>query len=342
VPARDPLKENLVNHAPRTRRPAVALALPALATVGVLLLAACSSGGSGDVATAAPQGNGGANAQGPQNRQGGGGGGASGEIVAVDGTVLQLRSSDSQTSVTWTDSTTVTRTLAAALADVTVGSCVTTTSASTADAQSSSDATGPASTVRITAAADDGTCGSGMFGGGRGGFGGGGPQGGPEGGAQGDGPQGTRPTGRPDGAPTDLPSGAPGFVGGFGGFSSGKVTAVDGSTITIEQTRPQAPAQGGSTAAPDDQPTTSTVTVTVDGSTTYTKDAPSDTSAIAVGLCAVARGQADDSGKVTATALTLSDKGADGCTSGFVLRGNRPGDGSGGSSTDQTQGGTNA
>jgi len=337
-----------VTRSPRTRRPAVALALPALATVGVLLLAACSSGGSGDGATAAPQGNGEANAQGPQDsrqdgRQGGGGG-TSGEIVAVDGAVMQVRSSDSQTSVTWTDTTTVTRTVAAALADVTVGSCVTTTSVSTGDGtQSSTDVSGPASTVRITAAGDDGTCGFGMFGGGGGGFGGGpnggGPQGAPEGGPQGDGPQGTRPTGRPDGAPTDLPSGAPGFVGGFGGFTSGKVTAVEGSTITVEQTRPQAPAQDGSTASPE--ATTSTVTVTVDGSTTYTQDAASDASAIAVGLCAVARGEADDSGKVTATALTLSDKGADGCSTGFVMRGTRPG-GDGGSSTDETQGGTDA
>ncbi|MBO9555438.1 hypothetical protein [Cellulomonas sp.] len=318
----------------RPRRTATALALPALATVGVLLLAACSSGGGSG--TTAQQDDGESAQQAPQmtGRQGGG---TSGEIVAIDGTVLQLRSSDSQTAVTWTDTTTVTRTVAAALADVTVGSCVSTTTAPTGD-DAQADDSGPASTVRITAAADDGTCGFGGLGGGPGGdrpdFSGG--EGSPGG------PQGTRPTDLPDGAPTDFPSGAPAFMGGSGGFSSGKVTAVDGSTITIEQTRPQPPSQDGSTSSPSsDDTTTSTVTVTVDASTTYTKDAVADTSAIAVGLCAVARGEADDSGKVTATALMLSDKGADGCTSGFMMRGTRPG-GTGGSGTDQTQGGTDA
>ncbi|WP_203756397.1 DUF5666 domain-containing protein [Cellulomonas chitinilytica] len=320
-----------MTRSPRTRRTAAALALPALATVGVLLLAACSSAG-GD-GTGTRQDGGGSTAQAPQTTGRQGGGGTSGEIVAIDGTVMQLRGSDSQTSVTWTDTTTVTRTVAAALADVTVGSCVATTSASTGDDAQSSDDAGPASTVRITAASDDGTCGfgGGAFGGPGGGPGGGG---GPQGGEQGGGPQGTRPTGRPDGAPTDLPSGAPGFTGGFGGFSSGTVTAVDGSTITIEQTRPQLSPDGGAS----DDPTTSTVTVTVDASTTYTKEAASDASAIAVGLCAVARGEADDSGKVTATTLTLSDKSADGCSTGFMMRGTRPGGGTG----DDQDGGSNA
>ncbi len=323
--ARAPHKEN-----PMTARlTPTRLALPALATVGVLLLAACSSGGGDGSGTTARQGGDGSAQQAPQMTGRQGGGGTSGEIVAIDGTVMQLRSSNSQTSVTWTDATTVTRTVAGSLADVTVGSCVATTTASTDDATQADDST-PATTVRITAASDDGTCGPG--GGQRPDFSG-------EGGRQGDGPRGTRPTDLPDGAPTDLPSGAPGFTGGFGGFTSGKVTAVDASTITVEQTRPQMPPQDGDTSS--DDATTSTVTVTVDGSTTYTKDAAADTSAIAVGLCAVARGDADDSGKVTATALTLSDKGADGCTSGFMVRGTRPG-GTGDAGTDQTQGGTNA
>ncbi|MDM7854445.1 hypothetical protein [Cellulomonas alba] len=300
-----------------------------LATAAVVLLAGCqgsSSGSGGDQPSAAPS----AQAGGPGNGSEGaagdgpglapGGGAVTGEIAAVTGTVAQVRGTDGQTSVTWTGSTTFERTTTGTLADVKVGACVTAVAVGQgADASSSSS--GAVTRVTITPAGSDGTC-TGGFGGGRGGFPGG------------------RDGQRPSGAPTDLPgggqrgangerpTGGPGagrFPGGFGGFTSGKVTAVSGSTITVDALQL---GTGGST------PTTAPKQVAVDASTTYTTTARSDASAVKVGLCAVARGKADDSGAVTATSITLSDKVDGSCSTGFGGRGfGRPGQGTGEGST---------
>jgi len=284
--------------------------LPALAAVSLLVLAGCSAGTSpaaAPAATATPQQRG---ADGPQ-RSGPGGGGTSGEIASVTGTVMQVRSTDAQTAVTWTDDTTFTASVAGALSDVAVGSCVVAVSTTT----TSTDTSAPleATSVQLTTATDDGTC--------AGGFGGG-----PGGGQRPDG----APTDRPSGAPTDLPSGAPGGMRGFGGIAAGTVTAVDGSTLTVEVTG-------------QDDATTSR-TVTVSDATTFTKSVAADASAVVVGQCASARGQADDSGKVTATSITVSAPTDGECTTGMLGGRGFPGgppDGSsqGGSSQD---GGTDA
>ncbi|MEZ0448161.1 hypothetical protein [Cellulomonas sp. ICMP 17802] len=287
--------------------------LPALAAASVLALAGCSAGASQAAApatSAAPQQQGGgAQAGGP------GGGGASGEIASVTGTVMQVRSTDAQTAVTWTDATTFSATVAGALSDVTVGSCVVAVSTST-----STDTSAPleATSIRLTAAADDGTC--------SGGFGGGGPGGGqrPDG-APTDMPS-MQAGDRPSGAPTDLPSGG---AMSFGGVAGGKVTAIDGSTLTVEVT------------GQDDATTSRTVTVT--DATTYTKSVTADASAIVVGQCASARGEADDSGKVTATSITISAPTDGACSTGIAGRGfpGGPGGGQGGTGTTD-QGGTDA
>ena len=295
--------------------------LPALAAAAVLVLAGCSGGADTPAAAAAaPSGDPTAGTQqdDPQRSGPGSGAGTSGEIASLTGTVMQVRSTDAQTAVTWTDDTTFTASVAGAPSDVTVGSCV--VAVSTATTADSTDATAPlaATSVQLTTAADDGTC-----------AGGGGPGGGQ----------------RPDGAPTDMPtlpagdrpSGAPdGGMRGFNGVARGKVTAIDGGTLTVEVT------------GQDDATTSRTVTVT-DG-TTYTKSVAADASAIVVGQCASARGDADDSGKVTATSITVSAPTDGECSTGFAGRGfpGGPGgrggsDGQGGSDagTDQ-QGGTDA
>ena len=112
---------------------------------------------------------------------------------------------------------------------------------------------------------------------------------------------GTMPTDRPAGMPTDLPTDLPagGMPGGFGQRVSGLVTAVAGTTITV-----QVAGQDGATSAQ---------TVEVSADTTYTTTAAADASAIAVGLCASAQGDSDDSGRMTATSLALSVAGDDGC-----------------------------
>ncbi|WP_315096433.1 DUF5666 domain-containing protein [uncultured Cellulomonas sp.] len=258
--------------------------LPALAAACVLVLAGCSAGTS---EAAAP-----ATTAAPQERSGGdqppgGGGGASGEIASVSGSVMQVRSTDAQTAVTWTDATTFSATVAGTLADVTVGSCVVAMSEVTSDDTSSAV---EATSILLTQPADDGTC--------TGGFGGGGPGGG-------DRPDGA-PTDlpsmqAPDGAPTDLPSGAPDGARMLGGGASGTVTAIDGSTLTVGTT-------GDATSR----------TVTVTDATTYTTTVTADASAIVVGQCASARGDADDSGEVTATSITISAPTDGECSAGMV------------------------
>ena len=129
----------------------------------------------------------------------------------------------------------------------------------------------------------------------------------------------------------DRPSGAPdGGMRGSNGVARGKVTAIDGGTLTVEVT------------GQDDATTSRTVTVT--DATTYTKSEAADASAIVVGQCASARGEADDSGKVTATSITVSAPTDGECSTGFAGRGFPGGPGGQGGSdagTDQ-QGGTDA
>jgi hypothetical protein len=122
-------------------------------------------------------------------------------------------------------------------------------------------------------------------------------------------PEGTAPTDAPDGAPTGAPDGGDRSGGsGFGAVTAGLVTAVDGSTITVQP--------GG--AAGDDS---GTATITVDDATTYSTTVAADASAMSVGRCVTAQGEADDSGQVAATSLVLSDAGEEGCSTGLGGRG---------------------
>ncbi|GAB2464423.1 hypothetical protein HD599_000018 [Conyzicola lurida] len=89
---------------------------------------------------------------------------------------------------------------------------------------------------------------------------------------------------RPDGAAGttgEAPTG-----GGMGGFTSGTVTAVDGSTVTLELT------DG------------STVTVTTTDDTTVTTTEESTVDALAEGDSLTVVGEADDDGNVTATSIS--------------------------------------
>lgn len=217
--------------------------------------------------------------------------GVSGLVAAASDGLLQVQSTSSdgeseQTAVTYTGETTVTSEITGSLADVTVGSCVTIMTGTEDDAV--------ATTVRITAAVD-GACTTGFGGGGMGG-----------------GPGGDRPEGAPTGAPTDgeRPEGAPTDApegmgdGGFGGITAGLVTAVDGTTITVEST------------VPDEEEATTT-TVTVDDATTYTTTVDADATALAAGVCVTAQGEADESGGFAATSLAVSAAVDGACSTGF-------------------------
>jgi Domain of unknown function (DUF5666) len=120
---------------------------------------------------------------------------------------------------------------------------------------------------------------------------------------------GMRPQNGGSGRPS-RPSGAnnPGG-GGQGGRTTGKVTAVSGTGFTVQRDNPQTGA-------------TTDVQVTVDGSTTYTKAESASASALKVGECVTANGQADSTGAVTATTIAISQAGPNGCTVGGGRQGN--------------------
>ncbi|MET8519684.1 hypothetical protein [Nocardioides sp. NPDC004968] len=277
---------------PGARR-ARTLSLVALATVGLVALGGCGS--DGDAATD-QQGQGQGYGQGQRQGQGMGGGmpGASGEIAAIDGSTLQVQSSDAQTAVTYTDETTISQQISAALADVTVGSCVMVT---TADGSESSETAMTAGTVRITEKTD-GSCAGGFGGGQR-------PEGMPS----------DMPTNLPSDMPEGMPSGGPGGLGGDmgGGMgASGEVTAVSDSGFTVAAT------------SRDSEETTS-LSVTVGSETTYTTTGTATKSALVVGTCVTATGETDDTGAVTAERISVSDPVDGECATGIRGRGGMPG-----------------
>ena len=222
---------------------------------------------------------------GPQTSQDGPAGqfpGASGKVAAVAGRTAQVQGMQGQVAVSWTASTSFTKEVSAALADVEVGSCV---AVSSADQATSGSATPPtavtAGTVRITQPVD-GSCG---------------PSRGPGAGTD-SGPQlgGTPPSGAPSGGPRPQ-------VRAIGG-AVGEVTAVAATGFTVSSQVP------GS----DDR---TTVTVTVGGGTTYTRTAAGAASDVKVGVCVQAQGTTDDTGAVTAKTIAVSTP-RDGECGGFV------------------------
>ena len=265
----------------RARRPRM-LPFAVLAALGAVALSGC--GADSDAATGR-QGY----VQGQRPGMGGGLPGASGEIAAIDGSTLQVQSSDAQTAVTYTDETSISQEVGAALADVTVGSCVMVTSA---DGSEPGETAVAAGTVRITEKTDD-SCAGGGFGGGQR----------PEG----------APSDMPSDMPTDMPEGMPsGGPGGIGG-TSGEVTAVSDSGFTVAAT------SRGSEE-------TTSVDVTVGSDTTYTSTETATKSALVIGRCVTATGESDDTGAVTAERLTVSDPVDGECTTGFRGRGGMSGD----------------
>lgn len=258
------------------------LAPAGLAAGALLALAAC---GGGSAPTASDPG------LGLQQNSGGANGrqmpGAFGTIAAVAGRTLQVQNQmTGQVAVSYTGTTAISAEVKTTLAGVHVGSCVVVTS----DASSSAGA-GPvtASAVRITPKTN-GSCGLR------------GPDGGPSG----------RPSWAPSGRPTGLPSGGPSDGVRRVGFGAlGEVTAVRQDGFTIAATRPSS--DGAS-------PTTTDVSVSVTGATTYTTTQKATPASLKVGRCVQASGKADDTGAVTATSMTVSDP-VDGQCAGFMMRG---------------------
>lgn len=266
-----------------------------LALVAALALGGCSSDAVSEDGVATPSADATPDAAGGPGAPAEGRGGVSGLVAAVSDTVAQIQDAESQTAVTWDETTVFRRTTAAGLDAVTVGSCV----VAVLPGEDSGDTS--ATSVTVTEAVD-GECSTAL--------------GGPWSGGPGE---------RPDGAPTppagELPEMADGDapawpVGGFGSIVAGRVTEVSGTTLTVEVID----ADGASTSQ----------AVATSGETAVTTTAVADVSALVVGVCADVQGEADTSGGMAATSITVSDPGDDGCAArggfGGMPGGQRPGE----------------
>ncbi|MEP9365649.1 hypothetical protein ABLE68_21955 [Nocardioides sp. CN2-186] len=248
----------------------------------VLVLAMLSACGGSDTATDSTA----AAAQPSQGAAGPGAvPGASGKVAAVSGETAQVQGQSGQVAVSWTGATTFDQEVDGTLDDVQVGSCVRVTTADDSSADSTDVA---AATVRIVPSTDGG-CG----------------MGGPPGG-------GDLPSGAPSDVPTDLPTDLPSDMARPGGFGTvGEVTAVSGSGFTVAAAQ-VTPGQDQSAS-----PTTTDVSVTVSGDTSYVTSAKATASAVKVGVCVNAQGESDNTGALTASSISISKPVGGECTSGF-------------------------
>jgi hypothetical protein len=192
--------------------------------------------------------------------------GASGQLVQVNGQTLILSGPNGDTTVTVTATTTYTKTSIATLADITKGSCIV--------ASGQKDATSGAVTaanVRISPKAASG-CAVRPFG------------------------PGANPGATPPAAATPRPSPS---TQPNAAFVTGEVTAVSGTSVTV-------------------QPTTgSSQTITVASAATITATAEVTAAALQNGQCVRANGTRDPAGNVQATSITITPAGPSGtCTTG--------------------------
>lgn len=278
-----------------TLRPAAAVLLTGLAAVSLVACGPTSTDGA--PAGAATPGVGGSRGQFRMP-------GTSGLIVALAGKIMQVRTTDGQTAVTYTAKTAITEQRKASAADAAPGMCAVVRSTGTGASPSPSGQPLTAASV-VLSAATGGSCQSGFDGRRAGGA--------PSGRAS-DGP-GTPPGGAPSGGAGGPSGGAPsgGPVGrrsgGFG--ATGKIAAVGASSLVVEETRP------GSEQ-------TSRVTVTLTADTGWTQEARAGASAVVKGRCVLALGKSDSTGAVTATSLRLSPAVKGACPTGFAT-GRNPG-----------------
>lgn len=205
--------------------------------------------------------------------------GVSGTAAAVSASSLEVQNPNSgQVTVNFNSSTTFINAVAGSLQDVTVGACVMVAG----NPGGAAGAPVTARSVTITQPSGNGCAPGPGGGGGRPGGGGGGGNGGGGGGGGG----GSQPSGTNRPVPN-------------GGRAFGSVASVTGNTFTVTGNNRSSGA-------------TTTTTVTVDSSTTYTKEVTADSGALAVGECIAATGASDNTGAVTARTIAISKPGANG------------------------------
>ena len=277
-----------------------------------------------------------------------------GKVAAISGSTMEVQNPNSgQTTVGWTTTTQFSKTVSETVGQVAAGDCV----MATGTVSKSSMTTLAARTISITMPSTSGSCGaqqgSSVNGGvplpgGRGTFGTG-PSfrfrapGSNSGGNEG---------------PPPLPRGGPSRPGAtFAdlGFASGKVTAVNGSTVSVTGVlvspgsfaRPKSSGSGSSSSAkngknkssnakttasrttksssngksnstlPSRPPLTAQpLTLTTSSSTTVTSTQTAAATDLAVGECVSAVGSAATNGEVTATVIRISSANRGNCASG--------------------------
>ncbi len=264
--------------ASRSRTPGARL-VPVVAVGMLAALTACGGQGSASTsASASPSSSPAASAAGSAAGQPPAG--TSGTVAAVSASNAQVQNpTDGQVTVTFRSTTRFTRTVPATRANVTVGSCVTVTSTSTASPSSVPVTALTARSVTVTPA----TAGSCTAQGGFGGFRGGNASASP-------GASGSTASPRAPRAGTRV---------------FGKVTSASAAGFIV-----QGRVGGRSTGSAAD------VAVTVNPTTSYTSTGAADKSAVTVGSCLTAIGPSDSTGAVTARSVSIRPAGPGGCTVG--------------------------
>jgi hypothetical protein len=224
---------------------------------------------------------------------------AYGTAAAIAGNTVEVQDpATGQVTVTFSPSTGFTQTKSATMAALAVGDCVTAigqrpTSASPA-ASGSAGASRPTSFTAASVSIEpavNGSCPAGFGGGG--GF--------------------TRPSGSPRPSGSFSRGAGGGFGGGgfggggFGGLANGKVSQLSGDTMAVLVI-----GRGGQSDTTDQ--------VTLTASTSYTQTVTVSSTALKVGECVTAIGSTGATGAVSATRITLSTPGPNGCTTGFGRR----------------------
>jgi hypothetical protein len=194
-----------------------------------------------------------------------------------------------QVTVSWTPSTRFSQMVTVPATAVAVGDCITATG-------SSANGAIVATSVTISQANTTGSC-TGGFGGGRRAR-----------------PAGTSSNSTSTGSTFPTTGGTrPARTPGAGfGFATGKVTAVTGTTLTVDGFSSANFRPGSSTST--STPTAAPVTVDLKSTTTYHATRAATASNLAVGDCVTATGNTSSNGSVTASVVRITSTGGQACT----------------------------
>jgi hypothetical protein len=236
--------------------------------------------------------------------------GASGSVAALNGTSMEVQNPNSgQTTVNWNSTTLFSKTVSESVSAITVGDCVT----ATGTVSKKSKTTVAARDITVSTPNSTGACGGSSLNGRSSSDGGthaGGP---PPGGAE----------FRTGSGGANLPKGASGNpprqLASFS-IASGKVTAVNGSTVIvsgISVSPGSLPASTKGKTKPT-APKVQTLKVTTTSSTPVSATQTAASTDLAVGDCVSAIGPAATNGAVTASTVHIISTGGGNCMGGFV------------------------